>query len=163
MQQSRIFVGMVLILIFGEVLGLYGYDMHFWTQAYHSLIRTQPDCVSHLEHQSIRLNKTCPPIPGATPFSGRLAIHAIQSAHAGTSTRHRRRQKCFDGLSTAQAVIEETKARWCEHIQWHLNSFQRKHGRLKALSWLKFRSFTASVQNLSIISDIWSATIYKTP
>jgi len=27
MQQSRIFVGMVLILIFGEVLGLYGYVM----------------------------------------------------------------------------------------------------------------------------------------
>lgn len=26
MQQSRVFVGMVLILIFGEVLGLYGYD-----------------------------------------------------------------------------------------------------------------------------------------
>ncbi len=26
MQQSRIFVGMVLILIFAEVLGLYGYD-----------------------------------------------------------------------------------------------------------------------------------------
>lgn len=25
MEQSRIFVGMVLILIFGEVLGLYGY------------------------------------------------------------------------------------------------------------------------------------------
>ena len=25
MQQSRIFVGMILILIFGEVLGLYGY------------------------------------------------------------------------------------------------------------------------------------------
>lgn len=25
MQQSRIFVGMVLILIFGEVLGLYGF------------------------------------------------------------------------------------------------------------------------------------------
>jgi F0F1-type ATP synthase membrane subunit c/vacuolar-type H+-ATPase subunit K len=25
MQQSRIFVGMVLILIFAEVLGLYGY------------------------------------------------------------------------------------------------------------------------------------------
>jgi len=25
MQQSRIFVGMVLVLIFGEVLGLYGY------------------------------------------------------------------------------------------------------------------------------------------
>lgn len=29
MQQSRIFVGMVLILIFGEVLGLYGYDAFF--------------------------------------------------------------------------------------------------------------------------------------
>lgn len=29
MQQSRIFVGMVLILIFGEVLGLYGYaELH---------------------------------------------------------------------------------------------------------------------------------------
>ena len=28
MQQSRIFVGMVLILIFGEVLGLYGYVKH---------------------------------------------------------------------------------------------------------------------------------------
>lgn len=26
MEQSRIFVGMVLILIFGEVLGLYGYE-----------------------------------------------------------------------------------------------------------------------------------------
>lgn len=25
MEQSRVFVGMVLILIFGEVLGLYGY------------------------------------------------------------------------------------------------------------------------------------------
>jgi len=29
MQQSRIFVGMVLILIFGEVLGLYGYGRAF--------------------------------------------------------------------------------------------------------------------------------------
>lgn len=27
MQQSRIFVGMVLILIFAEVLGLYGYAL----------------------------------------------------------------------------------------------------------------------------------------
>lgn len=25
MQQSRVYVGMILILIFGEVLGLYGY------------------------------------------------------------------------------------------------------------------------------------------
>ena len=30
MLQSRIFVGMVLILIFGEVLGLYGYVLAFW-------------------------------------------------------------------------------------------------------------------------------------
>jgi V-type H+-transporting ATPase 16kDa proteolipid subunit len=29
MQQSRVFVGMVLILIFGEVLGLYGYATLF--------------------------------------------------------------------------------------------------------------------------------------
>lgn len=28
MEQSRIFVGMVLILIFGEVLGLYGYEFY---------------------------------------------------------------------------------------------------------------------------------------
>lgn len=27
MQQSRVYVGMILILIFGEVLGLYGYVM----------------------------------------------------------------------------------------------------------------------------------------
>ena len=31
MLQSRIFVGMVLILIFGEVLGLYGYDLFPYT------------------------------------------------------------------------------------------------------------------------------------
>ena len=35
MQQSRIFVGMVLILIFGEVLGLYGYDQNSDKQALH--------------------------------------------------------------------------------------------------------------------------------
>lgn len=29
MQQSRIFVGMVLILIFAEVLGLYGYAVQY--------------------------------------------------------------------------------------------------------------------------------------
>lgn len=32
MQQSRVFVGMVLILIFGEVLGLYGYAISEWTK-----------------------------------------------------------------------------------------------------------------------------------
>ncbi len=34
MEQSRVFVGMVLILIFGEVLGLYGYGdlrIYFFT------------------------------------------------------------------------------------------------------------------------------------
>lgn len=29
MQQSRVFVGMVLILIFAEVLGLYGYGLPY--------------------------------------------------------------------------------------------------------------------------------------
>lgn len=36
MQQSRVFVGMVLILIFGEVLGLYGYVKY--------LERRKPEC-----------------------------------------------------------------------------------------------------------------------
>jgi len=31
MQQSRVFVGMVLILIFAEVLGLYGYEISITT------------------------------------------------------------------------------------------------------------------------------------
>lgn len=31
MEQSRVFVGMVLILIFGEVLGLYGYATQLYT------------------------------------------------------------------------------------------------------------------------------------
>jgi hypothetical protein len=31
MQQSRVYVGMVLILIFGEVLGLYGYERSYRT------------------------------------------------------------------------------------------------------------------------------------
>jgi V-type H+-transporting ATPase proteolipid subunit len=31
MEQSRVFVGMVLILIFGEVLGLYGYVFSLFT------------------------------------------------------------------------------------------------------------------------------------
>lgn len=34
MQQSRVYVGMILILIFGEVLGLYGY-------VHRSLIKSQ--------------------------------------------------------------------------------------------------------------------------
>lgn len=29
MQQSRVYVGMILILIFGEVLGLYGYAIQY--------------------------------------------------------------------------------------------------------------------------------------
>lgn len=37
MQQSRVFVGMILILIFGEVLGLYGY-VSSWLFSY--LLRT---------------------------------------------------------------------------------------------------------------------------
>jgi V-type H+-transporting ATPase proteolipid subunit len=39
MQQSRIFVGMVLILIFGEVLGLYG-----WVARYLVLEAKRDEC-----------------------------------------------------------------------------------------------------------------------
>jgi V-type H+-transporting ATPase 16kDa proteolipid subunit len=42
MEQSRVFVGMVLILIFGEVLGLYGYEClpfyRVWLLTLYSLI-----------------------------------------------------------------------------------------------------------------------------
>lgn len=37
MEQSRVFVGMVLILIFGEVLGLYGYVLHTFSWDYYLL------------------------------------------------------------------------------------------------------------------------------
>lgn len=57
MQQSRIFVGMVLILIFGEVLGLYGYVRPSpLAQRPHVLTWMQLDCVSHSQHQSSRLD-----------------------------------------------------------------------------------------------------------
>lgn len=39
MQQSRVYVGMILILIFGEVLGLYGYV--FLTQIFANLVLTK--------------------------------------------------------------------------------------------------------------------------
>jgi len=35
MQQSRVYVGMILILIFGEVLGLYGYVIRNQEKAKH--------------------------------------------------------------------------------------------------------------------------------
>lgn len=60
MQQSRIFVGMVLILIFGEVLGLYGYaSILCLTHGVYMLTRIQPDCISHSEHQSGRIDVLC--------------------------------------------------------------------------------------------------------
>jgi hypothetical protein len=58
MQQSRIFVGMVLILIFGEVLGLYGYVLH---GSVYFMVNTlaeneQIDRLSNSEHESIWLS-----------------------------------------------------------------------------------------------------------
>ena len=57
MQQSRIFVGMVLILIFGEVLGLYGYVFILKTTDDGEILTTiQTDRVTHSEHPRTRLS-----------------------------------------------------------------------------------------------------------
>lgn len=55
MQQSRIFVGMVLILIFGEVLGLYGSVNYHPTQLLSDLPK-QPYCGSYSQHKEQRLD-----------------------------------------------------------------------------------------------------------
>lgn len=57
MLQSRIFVGMVLILIFGEVLGLYGLVNAIFRLAMRSLI-VQAYCCPYPQHQEQRLNIT---------------------------------------------------------------------------------------------------------
>lgn len=51
MQQSRIFVGMVLILIFGEVLGLYGYVTSRETCAVQTTHTFQSHRGAYSEHQ----------------------------------------------------------------------------------------------------------------
>jgi F0F1-type ATP synthase membrane subunit c/vacuolar-type H+-ATPase subunit K len=51
MEQSRIFVGMVLILIFGEVLGLYGYATLSTALHATSLTAQQPYRCPHSQHQ----------------------------------------------------------------------------------------------------------------
>lgn len=59
MQQSRIFVGMVLILIFGEVLGLYGYVSH--PRARKKIITDiafQSDCRPASEHEKLKLGSS---------------------------------------------------------------------------------------------------------
>lgn len=57
MQQSRIFVGMVLILIFGEVLGLYGYANHGGpTTITGWLTIRQIDCCPDSQHESSGLD-----------------------------------------------------------------------------------------------------------
>lgn len=48
MEQSRVFVGMVLILIFGEVLGLYGYVS--------SGERERERAIEHQEHSEYFFN-----------------------------------------------------------------------------------------------------------
>lgn len=57
MQQSRIFVGMVLILIFGEVLGLYGL-VNIYPGPLSIHLHKQSYCSSHSEHQEQRLDDT---------------------------------------------------------------------------------------------------------
>lgn len=55
MQQSRIFVGMVLILIFGEVLGLYG-SVHVYSRKLRKYLQEQTYCGAHSQHQEQRLD-----------------------------------------------------------------------------------------------------------
>jgi F0F1-type ATP synthase membrane subunit c/vacuolar-type H+-ATPase subunit K len=56
MQQSRIFVGMVLILIFGEVLGLYGYIYLTGSKHARMLTCSQIDCWSYYEYSRHSMN-----------------------------------------------------------------------------------------------------------
>lgn len=56
MQQSRIFVGMVLILIFGEVLGLYGYEPKLSYEV-DDTDMVQSYRGSNIEHQKLWLMK----------------------------------------------------------------------------------------------------------
>lgn len=58
MQQSRVYVGMILILIFGEVLGLYGY-VAWMTKAGSYADKEQFDCRSDFELEEQALNCTC--------------------------------------------------------------------------------------------------------
>lgn len=61
MLQSRIFVGMVLILIFGEVLGLYGWvplSSPIFSASLTTL--TQPHRRAHPQHQEQGLMASCP-------------------------------------------------------------------------------------------------------
>ena len=52
--ESKVFVTMVLILIFGEVLGLYGYVIRSPEQSSRKLISgLQPDCCTHHELTSV--------------------------------------------------------------------------------------------------------------
>lgn len=48
MEQSRIFVGMVLILIFGEVLGLYGYVVVVFSSPKMGTCRRPPPIYMHM-------------------------------------------------------------------------------------------------------------------
>lgn len=59
MRQSRIFVGMVLILIFAEVLGLYGYGWCPHPREFGGADGVQTDRGSHPEHASQRLKRRC--------------------------------------------------------------------------------------------------------
>jgi hypothetical protein len=79
MQQSRIFVGMVLILIFGEVLGLYGYVLNGSVYYVNRLAdNEQIDRLPNIEHESVWL-------------SGLVSTECMWSSIA-------RRLECFESL-----------------------------------------------------------------
>lgn len=58
MLQSRIFVGMVLILIFGEVLGLYGLVNSFLVKG--NYLHVQAHRGPHSQHEGKRLEQNIP-------------------------------------------------------------------------------------------------------
>lgn len=77
MQQSRIFVGMVLILIFGEVLGLYGYAAPRLVRPKgQQLTSWQTDRRPHSQHSQQGLIWVCEdsPVVGQTPAT----LHGVK-------------------------------------------------------------------------------------
>lgn len=56
MQQSRVYVGMILILIFGEVLGLYGYVAGRLDRGRGQANARQSNCWPNLKLQDVGLS-----------------------------------------------------------------------------------------------------------
>lgn len=81
MEQSRIFVGMVLILIFGEVLGLYGYVLGLFPrgQCGHLINLRQSDCCPSAQHQDQGLSES-PCKPFSSNHHNRIRSYAVYIA-----------------------------------------------------------------------------------